>query len=68
MAEARRELSKTSFAKTFVLPGLLIFLVPVISYFFFLYAQSSYDADMRVAAPAWKLMAERVSDPEPGMH
>jgi Zn-dependent protease with chaperone function len=47
MADARQDLSKLGFTKTFVLPGLLIFLVPVVSYFFFLHAQSRYDADIR---------------------
>ncbi len=47
--DAGRDLSKTSFAKTFVLPGLLIFLVPVLSLAFFLHAQSSYDSKMRQA-------------------
>jgi Zn-dependent protease with chaperone function len=49
MGVTARDLSKIGFAKTFILPGLLIFLVPVISLCFFLHAQNSYDSDMRKA-------------------
>lgn len=41
--------SSMGFAKTFVLPGFLIFLVPVAGLCFFLHAQSRYDADVREA-------------------
>ena len=47
MGDAAQDLSKTSFAKSFVLPGLLIFLVPAISLAFFLHAQNRYDSNMR---------------------
>ena len=49
MGDARRDFSKSGFAKTFVLPALLIFLVPAISFFFFLHAERSFDADMRAS-------------------
>jgi hypothetical protein len=42
-----RDFSSIGFAKTFVLPGLLVFLVPVISLFFFLHAQSRFDSEAR---------------------
>jgi Zn-dependent protease with chaperone function len=38
---------KFSFLTTFVLPALLIFLVPVLSYFFFWHAQSRFDSQLR---------------------
>ena len=37
------------FAKTFVLPGFLIFLIPVVALCFFLHAQRSFDAEAREA-------------------
>lgn len=37
---ARRDVSKFGFARTFVLPALLIFLVPAVSFFFFHHAQA----------------------------
>lgn len=40
---ARADATKLGFAKTFVLPSLLIFLVPVLSLLFFLHAQQRYD-------------------------
>jgi len=39
--------SSLGFAKTFVLPGFLIFLVPVVALCFFLHAQRSFDAEAR---------------------
>jgi Zn-dependent protease with chaperone function len=47
MSDKKPDFTKVGFAKTFVLPALLIFLVPVISLAFFLHAQSRFDADMR---------------------
>jgi Zn-dependent protease with chaperone function len=47
MSDAPQKFSSLGFAKTFVLPGLLIFLVPVISLLFFLHAQSRFDAQAR---------------------
>ena len=41
--DARKDFSKIGFAKTFVLPALLIFLIPVISFLFFRHAQGRYD-------------------------
>jgi Zn-dependent protease with chaperone function len=41
--------SSMGFAKTFVLPGFLIFLVPVAGFCFFLHAQSRFNADVREA-------------------
>ena len=47
MSDQETELTKTSFAKTFVLPALSVFLIPAISLFFFLHAQSNYDRQVR---------------------
>jgi hypothetical protein len=49
---------KFGFAKTFVLPGLLIFLVPVLSFLFFLHAQGRYNDRAREAILA-KVRADR---------
>jgi Zn-dependent protease with chaperone function len=47
MSDVKPGFSSFGFAKTFVLPGLLIFLVPIISLFFFLHAQSRFNAQAR---------------------
>ncbi|HJQ81008.1 MAG TPA: M48 family metallopeptidase [Lacipirellulaceae bacterium] len=47
MSDAKRGFSSIGFAKTFVLPGLLVFLVPVASLLFFLHAQSRFNAQAR---------------------
>ncbi len=47
MEESQSDFSKLGFAKTFVLPALLVFLVPVLSYLFFWHAQHSFDVDAR---------------------
>lgn len=47
MSDPRRDFSKLGFVKTFVLPGVLVFLIPIITLFFFLHAQSRFDADAR---------------------
>src|SRR5581483_11478406 len=47
MKTARQDFTKVSFAKTFVLPALLVFLVPVGGLLFFLHAQSRFDAQAR---------------------
>ena len=49
MSAAQRGLSKMGFAKTFVLPCLLIFLVPILALGFFLHAQGRFDAEAREA-------------------
>src|SRR5262245_12716677 len=49
MADTNPNLTKTSFAKTFVLPALLVFLVPVLSYFFFLHATARFDSGIRAS-------------------
>lgn len=41
------ELSKTSFIKTFILPALWVFLIPILSLLFFLHAQSRFDHRVR---------------------
>lgn len=41
------EFTKLGFAKTFLAPALLIFLVPALSLIFFYHAQSRFDADAR---------------------
>jgi Zn-dependent protease with chaperone function len=46
---ARQEVTKLGFAKTYVLPGLLIFLVPVLSFLFFRHAQGRYNDQAREA-------------------
>jgi Zn-dependent protease with chaperone function len=52
MSDAGRKFSHLGFAKTFLLPALLIFLVPVLSLAFFLHAQSWFNADAREAVLA----------------
>jgi Zn-dependent protease with chaperone function len=47
MSAAAPGLSKMGFAKTFVLPCLLIFVVPAIGIAFFLHAESRFDAQAR---------------------
>jgi hypothetical protein len=47
MNENKTKSLKFSFLTTFVLPALLIFLVPVISYFFFTHAQIRFNTRMR---------------------
>lgn len=47
------------FIRQFVLPALLVFLVPTIGLFFFLHAQSRYDAQLREA-----IVAQIREDPE----
>src|SRR5579872_5592576 len=47
MSAAKQNLSSMGFVRTFVLPGLLIFLVPVGGLAFFLHAQSTFDAQAR---------------------
>ena len=49
MSDKRRDFSKIGFAKTFILPGMLIFLIPVVSLFFFLHAQRTFDAEARTS-------------------
>jgi hypothetical protein len=41
------DFTKLGFAKTYVLPALLIFTIPVVAYLFFWHAQRSYDDDAR---------------------
>ncbi|WP_298859828.1 M48 family metallopeptidase [uncultured Gimesia sp.] len=47
MSHAHDDFSKIGFAKTFFLPALLIFAIPVVSLFFFLYIQGHYDDEAR---------------------
>lgn len=47
--QAQPGVSKFGFGKTFVLPALLIFLVPVLSYLFFRHAESRYNDRAREA-------------------
>lgn len=49
MDSGQQDFSKVGITKTFVLPGLLVFLVPCISLVFFLYAQHRYDSDFRTS-------------------
>jgi Zn-dependent protease with chaperone function len=63
MSDAKRGFSSLGFVKTFVLPGLLIFLVPVGSLFFFLHAQHWYDALAREEVLA-EIRADATLSPE----
>lgn len=47
MSESRQDFSKLGFAKTFVLPALFIFLVPVLSWLFFRHAEQTFDDQAR---------------------
>lgn len=47
MSAVASEFSHKGFVKTFVMPALLVFLVPALSLFFFLHAQSRYNAEAR---------------------
>lgn len=47
MSQAHDDFSKIGFAKTFLLPALLIFLIPVVSLIFFLYIQGYFDDQAR---------------------
>ncbi len=47
MPAARPTMTIRQFAKTFVVPSLLIFVIPIISWAFFEYAESRYDHDVR---------------------
>lgn len=47
MSSDSAKLTSFGFAKTFVLPGLMVFLVPVVSLLFFLHAQSRFNARAR---------------------
>jgi Zn-dependent protease with chaperone function len=47
MGDTPRAFSKYGFTKTFVLPGVLIFLIPLVSLVFFLHAERRFDAGMR---------------------
>lgn len=47
MANGKEDFSSLGFAKTVVLPALLLFLIPVLSLLFFRHARSTFDADAR---------------------
>ncbi len=47
MSDTQQDFSRLGFTKTFVLPAMLILLVPVISFLFFHHAQSRFDRDLR---------------------
>jgi Zn-dependent protease with chaperone function len=49
MSETRQKSPRFGFLTAFVLPALLVFLVPVLSYFFFLHAESRFDSQIRDA-------------------
>ena len=59
--DARRDVSTFGFAKTFVLPALLIFLVPVLSFLFFLHAQGRYNDRAREAILADTVYSRNIS-------
>ncbi|MCA9016080.1 MAG: M48 family metallopeptidase [Planctomycetaceae bacterium] len=50
MSQAHEDFSKIGFAKTFFLPALLIFLIPIVSFILFIYIQGAYDREARDAA------------------
>tara|TARA_R110002111_G_scaffold1009_1_gene7262 strand:+ start:499 stop:2334 length:1836 start_codon:yes stop_codon:yes gene_type:complete len=50
MSHPHEDFSKIGFAKTFFLPALLIFLIPIISFILFIYIQGDYDREARDAA------------------
>lgn len=47
MAQTKRDFTNPGFVKTFVLPSILIFLIPAISLAFFLHARSLFDSRIR---------------------
>jgi Zn-dependent protease with chaperone function len=47
MSNPTKQAPKVNFVTTFVLPALLVFLVPVVSYLFFRHAQGRFDAQLR---------------------
>jgi Zn-dependent protease with chaperone function len=47
MSDDRRDFSKFGFVKTYILPGVLVFLIPFASLLFFRHAQGSFDAEAR---------------------
>ncbi len=49
MEDSKQDFSSLGFVKTFILPALLLFLLPVVAFLFFLHAQSTFDADAREA-------------------
>lgn len=49
MSATPNDLTRYKFAKTFVLPGLSVFLVPILSLCFFVYGQDRIDRDAREA-------------------
>lgn len=49
MAEVRKGFTSLGFTKTFLLPALLVFLIPALTLWFFLHAQGKFDAEFREA-------------------
>src|SRR5690606_8039592 len=49
MAQTSPDFTKLGFVKTFVLPALLIFLLPILAWLFFWHAQSRFDAEARIS-------------------
>lgn len=69
MSNAHDEFTKIGFAKTFLLPALLIFLIPVISLFLFMYIQGHFndiarDAFLREIQDDKSFTAEQKADAE----
>jgi Zn-dependent protease with chaperone function len=52
MSDSSLKFTRLGFAKTFLLPALLVFLVPVLSLLFFRHAQNRFNADARDAVLA----------------
>lgn len=49
MSAARQDFTKFGFAKTYVLPALLVFLIPGFSFFFFRHAERHFDGEARAS-------------------
>jgi len=64
MADNSNDFSKFGFIKTFVFPGLLVFLIPVIGLAFFLHAQSQFNRDARTTVLAQIRSDDTLSDEE----
>ena len=47
MSEGQTGFSKLGFAKTFVFPGLMVFLIPALALAFFLHAQDQFNKEAR---------------------
>lgn len=58
MQEDRQDFSKVGFVRTFIVPALWMFLVPILGLLFFIHAQSTFDAQAQAG-----LLKQVASDP-----